>query len=208
MKKQDAVFVLDWDLASLQDDEYFAYLVEFPGWENILQFSFTKHYDLPDEIYFVGNLNKLRDLDFPYTNVRWPILSTRMVTILKQTGSFASREIPITMLDDTVSSSEHFSPTGEINAERSLKRFVAFQILDHLDAFDWKESEYEPSATSSTRVRRVERLCLKTPADGFPPIFRITAYPILVFVSAAARLALEGANIAGVSFIPLSENPY
>jgi hypothetical protein len=200
----DEPFVLDWEISSLGDEDYFAYLVKFPGSEDILGFDLAREYELPARIYFSGNFAKLKVIDYPYNDVRWPLMSQLMRTVLQKTGKFQCREIPVTMLDDTVPKSELFPKGGEPDAKYALERFAAVQLLQHLDAFDWDRSEFRRSEHVPTLVTRIKKLALKPVVGGYPPLFRLSACPTLLFVSAEARSAMENEHISGVEFIASS----
>src|SRR6185503_6541590 len=197
--------VLEWDLSKLGDEDYFAYLVKFSGSENIVRLGKTSPYKLPGRIYFTGNLTKLRVLDYPHNDVGWPLMSSGMRSILVKEGEFEHLEIPVVMLDDTVPESALFPTDGEYNPKYALERFTAVQLLKHLDAFDWDLSEYRRSEHTPTLVTRISKLVLKTVTGGFPPLFRLSACPMLLFVSGEARRALEREHISGVSFRAISD---
>jgi hypothetical protein len=201
-------FLLEWDLTDLGDEDFFAYLVEFAGHEDIVQLAQMKQYQFPDHVFFSGNFHKLKRLDYPYNNVQWPLMSTAMVCVLKKLGQFAFRKIPVTILDDTVLESELFRTSGEPDPKYTLERFSGIQIMDHLDAFDWNQSIYKRSKYVDSLAMDISKLVLKAIPSGFPPIFRLSACPTLLFVSAEARSALEDANISGVTFRAINDYPY
>lgn len=205
--KAEEAYLLDWDLAVLGDEDYLAYLVEFPGSEDIVTLSSTSAYSLPSVIYFIGNVRKLETLDYPYTNVRWPLMSRQMISVLRSVGPFESREIAVTILDDTIPKARLFPKSGKINHKHALHGFVGVQLLQHLDVFDWDRSEYERSENSPSRVRDISKLVLKVPPGGFPPLFRVSAARTLLFVSGAARQALEDAKVTGVRFADVDDYP-
>jgi hypothetical protein len=200
----DEPFVLEWDVSNLGDEDYFAYLVRFPGSENTVGFGLTRKYELPARIYFTGNLAKLKSIDYPYNDVNWPLMSQQMRTVLQAAGKFQCREIPVVMLDDTVPKSELFPAGGEPDAKYALEGFAAIQLLQHLDAFDWDRSEFTRSEDAPTFVTRIRKLVLKPVDGGYPPLFRLSACPTLLFVSAEVRSALEREHISGVEFISIN----
>jgi hypothetical protein len=89
---------------------------------------------------------------------------------------------------------------GGQRSEKEDHRFIAVQLLEHLDIFDWENSVYEPDLTRTDLVDSIDKLVLKQPQDGFPPIFRLSVYPYVLFVSGKARMALEQVGIRGVVF--------
>ncbi len=99
---RDNPSVLFWDVSHLGDDDFDATLVKFPEWENTLNLVPPFSYQLPAEVQFEANFRTLNSIDYPYTNLRWPIMSERMREALTKTGDFAHELIRLTMIDDTV----------------------------------------------------------------------------------------------------------
>jgi hypothetical protein len=207
--------------------DYDAWLVEFPGCKEV-QFGFwepqvitiggsegllvreegtdrlwhTTQFHLPERIEFesVGNflmihdLSRIRVTDFPYNRERWPIMSKRMLEALLSVREFPHQVIPIVMLDA-------FTP---IEFEENHD-YVAVQLLEHQDVFDWEKSIYEPHSEKPNRFKSgsLEKLVLREPLAGLPPLFRIATTPLQtkLYVSAEGRTALEGVGIRGVTFL-------
>jgi hypothetical protein len=186
-------YILSWDLDHLIDLDNDAWLVKFPGYENI-QLSLLREYNLPERIEFDAVFDAIQSSDYPINNVDWNIMSQKMLDILLSIGSFPHRVIPLVMVDCEVIGS------GGKRSEKEDHRFVAVQLLEHLDVFDWENSVYEHDPTIKDLVDSIDKLVLKQPKDGFPPIFRLSVYPYVLFVSGKARMALEQAGIKGVVF--------
>jgi len=195
-KPEGPVFVLFWATDHLSGEDYDATLVKFPirpvWWHT------THKYEFPERIFFKANFATLQWTDFPVCNPQWPLMSRRMLDTLLSVGPIPHRAIPVIMLDRTVR--EPFDASGNPRPGVTDERFVAVQLTEHLDAFDWERSEYERSKFAPQLVGRLQKLILKEPADGFPALFRLSAMPGRLFVSAAAREALEKAGIRGVQF--------
>lgn len=202
-----AAFILDWDFSQLGDEDYFAYLVEFPGSRDMSRLADAKRYDVQQRVFFTGNFAKLKTLDYPYNSARWPLMSAAMVSALEATGTFEHQKLPVTILDDTVAEAELFEAPGKPKPQYALDRFTGVQVLEHLDAFDWDRSEYVRSDIVPSMVEKIEKLALRDVSGGFPPLFRLSAYPTLLFVSAEARRALEAKNITGATFLALADYP-
>jgi hypothetical protein len=199
-------FVLKWELSHLGDDEYDARLLKFPGWENTMRLSSTKEYNLPQPIRFDANFRTLARVDYPYNNVRWPIMSSRMIQTLEAVGEFSHKAIEIVMLDDTILPPDRYDQSGKPrNPKLENRDFRALQLLNHLDAFDWEKSVAERDEDLPARAQSIDKLVLKEPAGGFPPLFRLSVYPVALFVSSAARTALEKAGIGGVDLQELKD---
>jgi hypothetical protein len=207
--------------------EYDAWLIEFPGFKEV-KIGFwspqvvtiggskgylvreegtdglwrTTQFYLPERIEFesVGNFLMIHDLrrtrvtDYPYNREGWPIMSKRMLETLLSVREFHHQVIPIVMLDA-------FTP---IEFEENHD-YVAVQLLEHQDVFDWGKSVYERDPELPNGVDSLEKLVLKELSEGLPPLFRIATTPLknLLYVSAEGRTALEAAGIRGVNFIEL-----
>ena len=186
-------YILSWDLDHLIDLDNDAWLVKFPGYENI-QLSLLREYNLPERIEFDAVFDAIQSSDYPINNVDWNIMSQKMLNTLLSVGNFRYKAIPIVMVDCEVIG------LGGQRSEKEDHRFIAVQLLEHLDIFDWENSVYEPDLTRTDLVDSIDKLVLKQPQDGFPPIFRLSVYPYVLFVSGKARMALEQAGIKGVVF--------
>ena len=186
-------YILNWDSSHFVDLDSDAWLVKFPGYENI-QLALLREYNLPERIEFDAIFDVIQRSDFPINDVGWSIMSQKMLDILLSIGSFPHRVIPLVMVDCEVIGS------GGKRSEKENHRFIAVQLLEHLDVFDWENSVYEPDPTIKDLVDSIDKLVLKQPKDGFPPIFRLSVYPYVLFVSGKARMALEQAGIKGVDF--------
>jgi hypothetical protein len=207
--------------------EYDAWLIEFPGCQEV-QFGYwepqvittggsegflvreegtdglwyTTQFHLPKRIEFesVGNFLMIHDLsrtrvtDYPDNREGWPIMSKRMLEALLSVRDFPHQAIPIVMLDA-------FTP---IEFEENHD-YVAVQLLEHQDVFDWEKSIYERDPELTNGVDSLEKLVLKEPPEGLPSLFRVTTTPLSnkLYVSPEGKAALEAAGIRGVNFVPL-----
>jgi hypothetical protein len=201
---QIEAYNLDWDLNHLGDDEFDAQLVKFSGYENIVRLASPKRYSLPEKVFFEANFRKLESTDFPYNDVNWPIMSKRMLDVLLSVGSFPHRVIPVIMVNDTISSEDRYDASGIPKPGVEDYSFVAVQLLERLDVFDWDHSIYSPDDDFPNRAFNIKKLVLKSPGNGFPPLFRISASPIGLFISSKASAALQEANIQGLELVELA----
>ncbi len=191
------------------DGECEAELCEFLDWEKTNGFYEITPYDLPDPVAFEADFEALIRNDYPTNNVYWPVMSRRMYYTLLAVGDFPHRVVPIAMADDTsfiFESGQRFFNDGTPNAEvTNFDNFVAVQLLEHSDYFDFEHSEYEPNPKFPEWVRSVERFVLNEPSGGFPPLFRLAAYSEELFISAEAREALREAGIRGTAYYRLDD---
>lgn len=149
---------------------------------------------MPKEIKFVVNRERLSETDFPYMEdvENWPIMSKRMVEVLLSVGDFPHQIIPITCRDGL-----------GITLEPD---YVILQLNELSNLLDLEKSLYtlEPTILDPTKsmVRGIKKLRLVRPAGGFPPIFRVYWKETYLYVSAKAKNALEAAGIKGLDFFP------
>jgi hypothetical protein len=183
--------------------DYDAWLItESIDWTTI-KYSFWKPnlIHVPDHIEFmcvweflqVNDLSRTRVTNYPHNRQGWPIMSKRMLEVLLSVQEFPHQVIPIAMLSDHADSDEK-------NYE-----FVAVQLLEHQDVFDWEKSVYERDPELPNCIESLEKLVLKETNGGFPPLFRIATVPLRtrLYVSLEGKAALEAAGIRGVNFVPL-----
>jgi hypothetical protein len=208
-QRTDRAYRLTWETDYLEncDEEYELELEEFPGSEWMPGLIETSSYDLPDPVIFWGNPEFLNDVDYPASNVNWPIMSRRMYYALLAVGDFPHRVIPIAMMDGTRFTYEperRFLTDGQPNPEITNRDdLVAVQILEYNDYFDFDRSVYEPSPKFPQLARSVDRYVLHEPLGGFPPLFRLGASAATLFISAKAREALKRAGVRGTAYYPL-----
>jgi hypothetical protein len=187
-------YELDHDIDHLVGDlEYDAWLVNSSEYENAWGDVFweSMRLDLPDNIEFDCDGARLLVSDYPYVKEQWPIMSKRMLNTLLTVKDFSHQVIPIVMKDIFVP--PQFDESHD---------FVAVQLLEHQDVFDWENSVYRRNPERSDIIDRLNRLVIKIPQHGLPPLFRIAATPLetRLFVSAEGRAALEQAGIKGIRF--------
>jgi hypothetical protein len=197
--KEHVPIVLFWASDHLPNGEHDVRLVKFPNSAAVAGFMSARERKLPERIYFVANLMTLEWNDFPANDAHWPLMSLRMLEVLESVGSFPHRRIPVIMVD-----SKARNPLDDSGHPRdgvaTDEGFVAVQLTEHLDAFDWDDSEYVRSRIAANMVMKVTRLVLKEPPSGYPPLFRLAAKPQHLLITAAAREALEKAGVQGVVF--------
>lgn len=185
------------------ESDFDAILVRFPGWENITGWIDAETYDVPAPTLFQAKLVVTRQTDYPANDVYWPLMSRHMIDVLRATGDFAHRTIPVRLIDRSVRPGTYDEAIGALPPDVVDDRFSIVQLLEHLDAVDWERSEFSRSRISPTLVRMFFKLVLAPPAGGFPPLFRLSARRSNLYVSPAAHAALTAAGIRGVTFEPV-----
>jgi hypothetical protein len=183
--------------------EYDAYVVQWPGFLDYgLKFKDVTNFEYPSHnVEFHGYESSLSDTDYPYNDIRWPIMSKRMLSTLLEVKDFphCTWDVPFVGFPDNAP--VMMLEQGLSGGIRHDNEFVAVQLLEHLDIFDWENSVYEMDSMFPDEVDRIRKLILKVPEEGLPPIFRLKVDPILLYVSPEGRAALEAANIKGVRFV-------
>jgi hypothetical protein len=160
-------------------------------------------YEVPEPVDWLGFSERLHQTDFLRNDLRWPLISKRMLYVLRSVRDFPHRTIATRIYDfgfqDQGRNNDEGNktpPAGEFNED-----YVGLQLLEHIDGIDPDSCEYEdnypgvlpPSLISWT---------MKEPIGGFPPIFRLNkaGKRIYLFVSPAGKEALEEAGIKGLRF--------
>lgn len=187
---------------------YDATLVPFQGDEQVCGWIGIEQLRVPDPILFEADFKVTRQSDFPCSDVGWPIMSPRMIEILRGVGDFPHRVVPVRFVDRKVRGPARYLPDGSLHSEVVDDRFGVVQITEHLDVVDWERSEFERDDIDGGIVfYSFDKLILREPSGGFPPIFRIPERASMLLVSAQARRALEAASIVGAQFWPLPGAP-
>jgi hypothetical protein len=183
-----------------------AYLVEFPGHLKYgTKFKSPDNFEYPtNSIEFQGYESILKETDYPFCDVRWPIMSKRMLKILLSVKEFPHRTWDIPFVGFPDNTSDELLEKGLSGGVRHDNEFVVVQLLEQLDIFDWENSVYEVwklDDESPETIDSIRKLAIHVPEDGLPPIFRLKVDPIQLYVSPEGRAALESANIKGVRFV-------
>lgn len=158
-----------------------------------------------ERIEMEGILDFIKGTDYLYTRPKLPIMSRRMLYIINSVGTFPHQVISVSIKDNESSIYDINKPSGKYNRHE----YVAVQVLEESDFFDYEKSDYTPSRYPDSRIiSHVREMVLREPKDGFPPLFRIPERPGVLYVSPQARAALEEANITGIHFIDLTLDNY
>lgn len=165
----------------------------------------TEPIEFPDRIEFDAYIDHLPyEVDYLSTDVDWPIMSKRMLNTLLDVSHFPHRTYPVVMC----TGEEVFDEELDKRVVRWTENhnYVAVQLTEHLDVFDHENSVFKyPYKDRKDIVNFIEKLVLKEPEGGFPPLFKVAPIKLDLFVSSAARAALETANIRGVDFWDLED---
>jgi hypothetical protein len=180
-----------------------AYLVEFSEYLSYsTKFCRPVDFDYPiHKVEFQGYESILKTTDYPFCDVRWPIMSKRMLSTLLTIRAFPHRiwDVPFVGFPDNTS--DKLLEKGLSGGVRHDNEFVAVQLLEQLDIFDWENSVYKESDILPGAVNSIRKLALHIPAEGLPPVFRLKVSPVQLYVSLEGREALEAASIKGIRFV-------
>jgi hypothetical protein len=195
--KHDAVHIRD------TSRDYDAYVVQWPEFlDYSIKFIDPESFDYPSHgVEFHGYESSLGDTDYPYNDVNWPIMSKQMLNGLLSVREFPHRTWNIPFVGFPDNAPAMMLEQGLRGGVRHDNEFVAVQLLEHLDIFDWENSVYEMHSIFPDEVDRIRKLALKVPEEGLPPIFRLKISPVQIYVSPEGRKALEIDNIRGVRFV-------
>ena len=154
--------------------------------------------DSVNEIQMEGLMLHFEGIDYLYTRPDLPVMSKRMLSVLRSVRDFPHQTIPVVIEDTEAAKGDWLRRSGKVSTD-----YVAVQLLEHLDIFDREKSIYEPNFLDPNNVGDVEKLVLKVPELGLPPIFRITDKSTRLYVSPEAKTTLEEAGITGIRFVPI-----
>jgi hypothetical protein len=197
---------LFWDTKHLKRNDDDAILVPFKGKEYVCGWIGTEPLEVPNPVLFEANFKVTSQSDYPCNDVNWPIMSPRMIDVLRSVGDFPHRLVPVRLMNRKVREPLRYLPDGSLRPEVIDDRFVAMQLTEHIDIVDWERSVFERDQIAPGVVfYSFDKLVLREPPGGFPPLFRIPANSGPLFISVEGRRALENAAIRGVLFDDLPD---
>jgi hypothetical protein len=151
-------------------------------------------------VQFQGLLRTIRQTDYPVTNPRLPLMSKRMVAVLESVGTFQHQIIATRITDGAIgrnlsNKDNHYDESGNLKSEYYTDDYVLLQLTEHLDAMNLERSEYDDYDADMNLVSLVDKFVFKDIGREFPPIFCLTCRPGILFISEAAKEALEAAGM-------------
>jgi len=153
-------------------------------------------FPVPEPVEFTGFFPTVLETDMPISERGFPLVSRAFLAALLEVRDFPHRVITTRITDDVeASGSDPDYPVGGTTDD-----YVLLQVLEHLDILDLERSEYRDYDEETRKVGWLDKAVLHIPEEGLPPLFRLTATPTKLLVSAAGRAALEAAGIRGVRF--------
>jgi hypothetical protein len=158
--------------------------------------------EMPSQpILFQGLLSTVHQTDFPVTmGETYPLVSKRMVEVLESVGSFPHQAMPVRIIDGAIGrrlsdNDDHYDSEGNLKPEYYTDDYVLLHLTTHLDAMDLERSEYDEYDAEMNWVSFVDKFVFKDIGQEYPPIFRLINSPTRLFISEAAKEALEAAGM-------------
>jgi hypothetical protein len=184
-----------------EDLGYDAELIPFEGFEKISMdmCRYPETIEFPSPVIFQGLLSTVLQTDFVTTQPRLPLLSRRMIEVLESVGEFPHNVLSTRIIEGAIGQSLaedlRYDEQGSLKPEYYTDEYCLLQITEHLDAMDLERSEYEDYEADVNLVTFVDKFVFKDIGCKLPPVFRLTHYPVPLFISEAAKEALEAAGI-------------
>lgn len=123
-----------------------------------------------------------------------------MVEILESVGSFPHNVLPARIIEGAIGrrlsdKGSHYDEEGNLKPEYYTDDYVLLQITEHLDAMDLDRSEYDEYDADVNLVTFIDKFMFKDIGHDYPTIFRLIHCPTRLFISEAAKEALEAAGM-------------
>jgi len=203
-------YILKRDYEHLCDMSYDISLIPFSNSEDLkYQLLSNEKLTLTKPVEFLANFNVVKnESDYPIVDYDIEVMSDEMVNVLKKVGQFSHILYPTLIVDDTFLKNKYDSEGNLLPDVPLLKNFNIVQLLDILQVFDFEKSEFKPLRSNPKFPGIVKKMVIKEPVKGLPPIFRMLEKPASVFLSEAAKQALEANNIKGCVFEEVEVTPY
>ncbi len=183
---------LDWDDDALfepPEDRYYNTI-----------FSDIDELNLPEKLYFRAFFPTLKKSDYPANDVFWPIMSKRMYDIVVSFGDFPHRTYSCVMVDITDPEGGNWDGKSNPDPKYCNYDYVAVQITEYEDIFDFERSEYEPHFLNPEEVGTVMKLVLKEPSAGLPHIFRLKEQRRDLFIRPEVKKAFDETGLKGILY--------
>ena len=159
---------------------------------------------LPETLTFTTeNEERLNRANFPIANANLNILSRPLIDTIESVDQVNWTLVPALFTDKQ-------------GKEVNIDRFMVVYLNEHIDCFDYEQSEYEmmdysngPQDHITERMRKragvVKKLVLREPESGFPPYFRVLTDSFNLYISEACRDAIVEAGHTGLSMTEIGD---
>jgi hypothetical protein len=196
------IYKLKQDFEHSGDSEKDAFHIPFEHSDKASVIFLNKKYisKLPERIYFESNFNLIPKYDYPLTDLRIPIMSDKLIQLVKSIGKPPIIEVPVVMLDDTYLKPK-FDNNGELKADVNfVDSYKAIMLTERYDCFDKKKSDFEPSELNPSKPGYINKLVIKSSDQVLPPIFRINESPSTLLVTEILKDKIQDVGIRGCVF--------
>lgn len=179
------IYRLIYDYNRAQDSERDAYHIPFENSnKSSTMFLNKKHIErLPKQIYFESNLNTITKTDFPLNDLNIPIMSDRLIEVIKSIGDINLKEVPVVMLDRTFLENKFHSSGSLKDVVKYFDNYKAIMLLDRIECFDYQNSIYEPGELNPNIPGYIKKIVLNISDINIPPIFRLKESPSKIFIT-------------------------
>ncbi len=200
-------YELTWDVDHFQENGILDWnrdiLIEKYDRYNKFSLCDTTPFKHPNLVIYQGYLDVVKNIDYPYPDNSWNVMSRRMYETLISVSKFPHRIIPLAIVDWKLSREDWFNEDGNLKQRVYLSNYLALQLTEHSIILDREKSKYSIDKEEDF-IDRIEEYVFKVPPIGLPPIFKIPEADTKIFISAAARSSLKKAGINGTAYIPLN----
>src|SRR5690606_20455150 len=124
---------LFWDMDHIKGTGRDATLVPFEGSEYVAGWQRTKQLQVPEPVLFEANFKVTQRSDYLCNDVGWPLMSPRMLEVLREVGDFPHRLIPVRLVNRRALGPARYLPDGSLRPEVIDDRFTAVQLTEHID---------------------------------------------------------------------------
>lgn len=159
-------------------------------------------YQPPSLLNFLADFHwKVHEQDFIDNDLQIPIFSNRFLELIERIKSVPLEKIPVNLIDDT-----YFNPLfdekGDLKPEvPHTSNFKAIKLVSFSEnLFDYEKSKYDMDELFEGEIDYIEELVLKTPEEGFPPIFKIKEDIQLLLVNGVVKKRAEESGYRGFTF--------
>ncbi|MEZ4221832.1 MAG: hypothetical protein R3B13_12945 [Polyangiaceae bacterium] len=174
-------------------DAHTVKLVPFRGSDVNCDLAVNWELELPDAVTFTApDVALLAGRDGLPNAEQWPVFSRRVMAVLEGLGAFPHRTVSVTVED-------------EAGGSALRDHFVAVHLSTHDVHFDREHAIFETNEDDPDEIEEVTRWRFEVPPSGLPPLFRVAEHDVNVFVSKAAKEALEPLGLDGLELIALDD---
>jgi hypothetical protein len=184
-----------------------AQVIPFKGIEqvSVAMSDLSEIVNFPNPVEFQGLLSVIQQTDYPDTDQRWPLISKRMLAALESVGFFPHQVLPARIIEGRIGRSLaedlRYDAQNRLKPEFYTDDYVLLQLTSYLDAIDLERSVYGEYDSDVNEISGLIRPVFKDIGQEYPPIFRPSHCPTLLFVSSKAKQVLETAGVNGLYLI-------